>query len=65
MIGCAHMNAPFSQLHLLLLLHKPSKTHHHSSALTDGINKLQQATSHLGDLVSEISDTIEDIKKVK
>ena len=37
----------------------------YSSALTDGINKLQQATSHLGDLVSEISDTIEDIKKVK
>lgn len=37
----------------------------YSSALTDGINKLQQATSHLGDLVSEISDTIEDIKKVR
>lgn len=37
----------------------------YSSALTDGINKLQQATSHLGDLVSEISDTIEDIKKTR
>ncbi|EFN90481.1 hypothetical protein HMPREF9018_0353 [Prevotella amnii CRIS 21A-A] len=37
----------------------------YSSALTDGINKLQQATSHLGDLVSEINDTIEYIKKEK
>ncbi len=37
----------------------------YSSALTDGINKLQQATSHLGDLVNDISDAIEDIKKIK
>ena len=25
MIGCAHMNSPFSQPHLPLLLHKPPK----------------------------------------
>ena len=37
----------------------------YSSALNDGIKKLQQATSHLGDLVSEISDTVENIKKMK
>lgn len=37
----------------------------YSSALNDGIKKLQQATSHLGDLVSDISDTVENIKKMK
>lgn len=37
----------------------------YSSALNDSIKKLQQATSHIGDLVSEISDTVENIKKVK
>lgn len=37
----------------------------YSSALNDSIKKLQQTTSHIGDLVSEISDTVENIKKVK
>lgn len=37
----------------------------YSSALNDSIKKLQQATSHIGDLVSEISDTVENVKKVK
>lgn len=37
----------------------------YSSALNDGIKKLQQATSHLGDLVSDISDTVDKISKMK
>lgn len=37
----------------------------YSSALNDGIKKLQQATSHLGDLVSDISDTVDKISKIK
>lgn len=37
----------------------------YSSALNDGIKKFQQATSHLGDLVSEIGDTVEKISKIK
>lgn len=37
----------------------------YSSALNDGIKKLQQATSHIGDLVSDISDTVEKIEKMK
>ena len=37
----------------------------YSLALNDGIKKLQQATSHLGDLVSDISDTVDKISKMK